>query len=107
PGGGFAGLVALDGNADGVIDANDTAFAQLRVWGDTNGDGVTQPGELMTLADLGVRSIGVTATAVTGGPITAVGSLTFTDGATEAIDDLALPTRAPPARLDGRDPAAW
>lgn len=40
--GGFAELAELDGNGDGVIDAADARFAELRVWQDRNLDGVSQ-----------------------------------------------------------------
>jgi RTX calcium-binding nonapeptide repeat (4 copies) len=35
---GFAALAAYDSNSDGVVDANDQNFAQLRVWQDANGN---------------------------------------------------------------------
>jgi hypothetical protein len=34
-------------------------YGQLRIWQDTNQDGISQAGELHTLADLGIASIGV------------------------------------------------
>ncbi|MDE5873313.1 MAG: hypothetical protein K2H07_05305, partial [Lachnospiraceae bacterium] len=46
-----------DQNGDGVIDATDEIFANLRVWQDKNSNGVTDEGELHTLADLGISSI--------------------------------------------------
>jgi hypothetical protein len=51
---GFAALAALDSNGDGVIDQNDAAFADLRVWVDSNGPGT---GQLLTLNQLGIVSI--------------------------------------------------
>ncbi|MGH8614789.1 MAG: hypothetical protein ACREYF_22870 [Gammaproteobacteria bacterium] len=44
---GFAALADLDDNRDGKIDANDAAWASLRVWKDTNGDAHTDAGELL------------------------------------------------------------
>jgi hypothetical protein len=38
---GFAALAALDSNGDGVIDASDPAFAELKLWRDTSQDGVS------------------------------------------------------------------
>jgi hypothetical protein len=62
PGGsGFAELRLVDedatGLADGRIDANDVVFTRLQVWRDLNQDGVSQQGELFSLADLGIVSM--------------------------------------------------
>jgi hypothetical protein len=40
---GFQALAELDTNADGAIDINDTAFAQLKIWQYIDGDGMRQP----------------------------------------------------------------
>lgn len=52
---GFAALAVFDqtaegGSGDGWIDAKDTVFTRLRLWKDSNHDGVSQAGELQTLA---------------------------------------------------------
>ncbi|MGK8265597.1 calcium-binding protein [Moraxella nonliquefaciens] len=54
---GIEALRDLDDNGDGVIDANDKAFAQLKVWQDKNGDGISSDDELMSLAELGIEKI--------------------------------------------------
>ena len=56
---GFAALAEFDLNEDGRIDANDTIYALLRIWRDLDGDGLTDAGELKTLLELGIVSIGL------------------------------------------------
>jgi hypothetical protein len=88
---GFDILRQLDTNHDNVINASDAAFASLRVWVDTNDNGVTDPGELYTLGQLGIVSINLNATAVNetiaGNSISSISSYTLADGATREIAD--------------------
>jgi len=51
------GLRHFDSNRDGVLDARDAEFAKFRVWRDADQDGVSDAGELRTLAAAGIRSI--------------------------------------------------
>ncbi|MBF0422146.1 MAG: hypothetical protein HQL73_04060, partial [Magnetococcales bacterium] len=52
-------LGRLDGNHDQVIDRADAAFKDILVWQDLNHDGISQSGELLTLAQKGIASIGL------------------------------------------------
>ncbi|MCL5770151.1 MAG: hypothetical protein M1588_02390, partial [Planctomycetes bacterium] len=96
---GFEALRALDANGDGVIDANDPVYAQLRVWVDGNTDGRNAEGELLTLEEAGVRSINVAYSDSSfvdaqGNAHRQVGSYTTTDGQTRAATDVWFKTDA-------------
>jgi hypothetical protein len=47
----------FDSNQDGVFDATDTAFADFAVWQDANQNGVSDAGEVRSLADWGIASM--------------------------------------------------
>ncbi len=91
---GFDALADLDDNADGVVDSKDTAFNSLRVWKDTNGDGVTDSGELLTLDEASIKSLNVTytdnsgAADAQGNTHKQLGGYTRTDGSTRQMDDV-------------------
>ena len=59
---GFLALAEYDkaingGYKDGVIDRNDAAFVSLRLWQDTNHNGISEWWELHTLADKSIESL--------------------------------------------------
>ncbi|WP_028444588.1 hypothetical protein [Chitinimonas koreensis] len=77
----------LDSNADGVLSADDTAWSELKLWRDLNQDGLSQAGELQSLAAHGIASIGLSATLQNrdlgnGNVILYGGEYTRTDGST-------------------------
>jgi hypothetical protein len=61
---GFKALAVYDqpangGNRDGWIAAEDAVYSKLKIWVDRSHDGVSRPGELLTLKQAGVKAISV------------------------------------------------
>ena len=87
---GFEALQAEDTNTDGVVNANDANFANLRIWRDLNQDGISQGDELFTLQSLGIASINVTKTEnntllANGNVIADLGTFTRSDGTSGSL----------------------
>ena len=89
-------LAALDSNGDRIIDAQDARFKELKVWTDTDGDGITDAGELKTLGELGITSIGLLGRNLEGtakvGDNVLISTSTFTrsNGSTGTVGNAAL-----------------
>ncbi len=82
---GFAALAQEDSNDDGKVDAEDGRWRQLMVWRDLNQDGISQTGELVTMDQAGIASLGVAKTAnsqtlANGNQIADLGSFVRTGG---------------------------
>jgi hypothetical protein len=101
----LAGLVAFDSNGDGVINASDARFSQLRLWRNTTQDGVSSAGQLTSLADAGITSISLKAhnsahdTGNLGeNQILAQATVTYANGSTATLYDIALAVNDPNAK---------
>lgn len=107
---GFAALAQHDGNGDGRIDAADAVFAQLRVWQDANGDGVSQADELRALSQHGIAVLDlgyVENMAVQAGNLFAqTGHVVMADGAEREMTDVWFGVGAPLEMGDVLDAAA-
>lgn len=96
---GVAALQRFDADGNGRVDSADPSYGQLSVWRDANRDGVTQPGELLSLSRAGVASLTVKfVTAATpldafGNTLPKVGSFTRLDGRTGQMADATFRTR--------------
>ncbi|WP_263854108.1 cadherin domain-containing protein [Sphingomonas parva] len=94
------GLSVLDANRDGKIDAADARFGELKVWADRNRDGITDEGELLTLAEANIKTIGLAAAAAQSqayklgsNVVLATASFTRTDGETRSFAETAFAFR--------------
>jgi hypothetical protein len=82
----LSGLAAaFDSNHDGVFDAGDAQFGEFVVWQDANQNGVSDAGEVRSLADWGLSAINLTSDGVVRTP---------TDGVTEYGHTMATATDA-------------
>jgi trimeric autotransporter adhesin len=86
---GFSMLDSLDSNHDGVLNASDAGWSDIKVWVDQNGSGNSTPDSLYSMAQLGITSINLNALAVAqnsnGNTILADSTFTFADGTTGDI----------------------
>ncbi len=92
---GFEALAALNSNGDAVFNASDAAFGALRLWQDLNQDGVSQAGELSTLAQKNILSIGLAASTSTvnlgnGNTLTGTAVVTRTTGGSTQVGSVSV-----------------
>lgn len=101
--GGFGALEQLAGTQEGLLDANNPLWDQLKVWVDPSGNASFQPGELYSLDQLGITSINLNAVAeqIDSNGNTLVGDSTFTwkngtSGDIAAVDLVSNPAAIEP-----------
>lgn len=92
---GLDALRDLDSTPDGVFNAQDAAFNQVRLWQDLNQNGVSDNGELFSLADKGITAIALAGTVVNraqgnGNTVLTTASVARSDGSTTTAADLQL-----------------
>jgi len=96
------GLTAFDTNNNGLFDEGDAAYGSFHVWQDANRNGVSEAGELTTLADAGIRSIDLalapSGEQVAGNTIHNTSRYTRTDGTTGEVADAAFAMTATRSR---------
>ena len=101
---GFAALAALDANEDGLVDAKDADFKNLRAWTDANSDGVTQASELRDLSALGITSLNLKADTTLvfdhGNVVGLTGSYQTSSGHSQQLADVWLQVSDTPVKLD-------
>ena len=56
------GLKHFDTNNDNILNAQDTEWAKFKIWQDANEDGITDAGELKSLASLNINGLELTST---------------------------------------------
>jgi len=91
---GLGALSTLDENGDGIIDQNDSQFADLQIWRDLNQDGISQSDELKSLADYGIESFDLNATqtneSILDSTLMSNGTVNLNDGSTLGYSEVAF-----------------
>jgi hypothetical protein len=89
---GYEALAVMDMNFDGVINKFDQGFDALKIWQDTNSNGISDKGELKSLANAGIAELSLAAKASTkmdnGNLIGLMGSYTAADGSVHTMGDV-------------------
>ena len=96
---GFEALLTLDtgngtagsaGHSDRIFNASDAQFANVQVWRDLNGDGISQAAELQSLSAAGIASISLNSTVTNtnlgnGNVVTGTAVVTRSNGSTTQV----------------------
>jgi hypothetical protein len=75
---GYDALAALDDNGDGMLSG--VELAGISAWFDRNGNGKSDPGEVVPLEDMGVKEVAVTATGQDGAHLMNPQGIVFKNG---------------------------
>ncbi|HLB16646.1 MAG TPA: cadherin-like domain-containing protein [Burkholderiales bacterium] len=86
-------LAWLDANRDGFLDHRDPGFAALALWLDVNADAQSDPGEVLSLAQIGANAL------VLGPAGEADATIHLEDGASLAVEEVALDAETDGVRM--------
>ena len=98
--------VGFDSNHDSVLDASDAKFAEFAVWQDANQNGVSDAGEVRSLADVGITSITLSSDGVVRHPVDGVSeaghtTATMVDGSSVLVADAGFSFSSLAYKVDG------
>lgn len=88
--------LVFDTNHDNVLDANDARWSEFRIWRDSNQNGVSDAGELLTMSEAGIKLVnlipnpGGAEAFDDGSAITGTSSYETTNGQTHLVADASL-----------------
>ncbi|MGO4196909.1 hypothetical protein AB4Z13_16260 [Rhizobium sp. YAF28] len=88
--------LVFDTNHDNVLDANDARWSEFRIWRDSNQNGVSDAGELLTMSEAGVKLVnlipnpGGAQAFDDGSSISGTSSYETTNGQTHLVADASL-----------------
>jgi len=89
---GFSALRELDSNHDGLINQLDISFKDLKVWIDSNSNGLSSSSEIKTLDELGIKQLNLNASPSdardNGNLVGLISSFETTDGLSHDLADV-------------------
>jgi len=96
----------FDTDQNGELDPSDALWSDFRIWQDTNSNGISDPGEVKTLDQLGITSINLNPTGpaqqfADGSIISGLSTYTRSDGTTGLAGDVGLAFDGSSAGGDG------
>ncbi|MGM4912785.1 hypothetical protein [Rhizobium sp. 768_B6_N1_8] len=88
--------LAFDTNHDNILDANDARWGEFRIWRDSNQNGISDVGELLTMSEAGIKLVnlipnpGGAQAFDDGSAISGTSSYETTNGQTHLVADASL-----------------